>query len=89
MATTHTSPTSSNACFTFGPSPMGATLAPGRGVSFPPGSGVSSVSFASPPSKQGHGLYPHISISDDPVICNGKIVLKVRQFPGMDSSGRW
>ena len=86
MATTYTCPTNAKACFTFGPAPVGATLAPGRGLSLPPGSGVSSVSFASPPSKAGNGPYSHIPISDHPVRCDGKIVLKVRQFPGMDSS---
>ena len=80
MASTYTCPTNAKTCFTFGPAPVGATLAPGRGVLFPPGSGVSSVSFA------GHGPYPHLPISDTPVRCDGKLVLKVRQFPGMDSS---
>jgi hypothetical protein len=86
MATTYNCPTNAKTCFTFGPAPVGATLAPGRGVLFPPGSGVSSVSFASPPSNAGHGSYPHLPISDNPVRCDGKLVLKVRQFPGMDSS---
>lgn len=89
MATTHTFPTSSKTCFMFGPAPAALTLAPGLGVSLPPGSGVSgvsSVSFAPSPKKVKHGPYTHITISDTPVRCDGKLVLKVRQFPGMESS---
>jgi len=42
--------------------------------------------FAPLPNTAAQDPYPHLPISDALVTCDGKLVLKVRQFPGMDSS---
>jgi hypothetical protein len=86
METMYTCPTSSKTCFTFGPTPGVFTLAPEHCSNLPAGSGVSSVAFAPLPNTANHGPFSHLPISDDPVVCDGKLVLKVRQLPDIDSS---
>lgn len=59
-------------------------MAPERAGAEP--SGVSSIAFVPPKRHKKAQPYEHLPISDLPVRINGKLVLKVRQFPGMNSS---
>ena len=77
-------PNVSKACFTFESAPGMPVLAPVINGTRHPAFGVSSVSFLAPEHLQ--CPYAHLPVSDSPVRVDGKLVLKARQFPGVDSS---
>lgn len=77
-------PSVSKACFTFGSTPGMPVLAPVMNGTRHPAFGVSSVSFLAPEHLK--CPYAHLPVCDSPVRVDGKLVLKARQFPGVDSS---
>ena len=77
-------PTVKKTTFTFGHGPGRRFVAPG--VQPAPPIEVSSVAFLPHKEQKKTQTDDHLPTSDLPVQIDGKLVLKVRQFPGADSS---